>query len=100
MSVHIEQDCKYVGDDYWRWRAWIEGPDQDLDQIDHVVYILHPTFRNPVRVVKDRSSKFQLKTAGWGIFELQAQVVYKNGNQTRLTHDLELKYPDGTPTTA
>jgi transcription initiation factor IIF auxiliary subunit len=86
--------------DYWNWWVWIEGPDSELDQIDHVVYTLHPTFPNPVRTISDRASKFTLKTSGWGVFRLRAKVFYKDGNQTRLTHDVELKYPDGSPITA
>jgi transcription initiation factor IIF auxiliary subunit len=113
MSVKIEQGSSYEGDrssataptrsgivDYWKWWVWIEGPDSELDQIDHVVYTLHRTFPNPVRTISDRASKFALKTAGWGVFRIHAKVVYKDGRESRLSHDLVLTYPDGTPTTA
>ena len=56
MSVNIAQDFEYQGDDWWKWWVWIDGPKEELDQIDHVVYTLHPTFPNPVRIVRDRSS--------------------------------------------
>jgi transcription initiation factor IIF auxiliary subunit len=100
MSLKIQQDYRYKGNHYWKWTAWIEGADEDLDQIDHVVYMLDPTFLNPVRSIKDRASKFRLKSAGWGNFRLGARVFFKDGKNTLLTHDIVLKYPDGTPTTA
>jgi transcription initiation factor IIF auxiliary subunit len=99
MALKIEQDFEYVGNDYWRWWVWIVGSDEELDQIDRVIYTLHPTFRDPVHTVTDRSTKFLMRTAGWGIFQLHALVAHKDGSETPLTHDLQLRYPDGTPTT-
>jgi transcription initiation factor IIF auxiliary subunit len=94
MTLRIEQGFKYVGDDYWDWWVWIDGPDEELDQIDHVTYILHPTFPSPVREAKNRSTKFRLETAGWGVFLIRATVKHKSGKETHLTHYLTLKYPD------
>jgi transcription initiation factor IIF auxiliary subunit len=65
-----------------------------------IIYILHPTFANPVRTITNRTNKFLLKTAGWGVFWIRAKVIDKEGKETLLGHYLELKYPDGTPTTA
>ena len=100
MAIKIGQGFEYQGKDWWKWWIWIDGADHELDAIDHVVYTLHSTFPNPVRTVRDRSSKFRLDTAGWGGFRIYAKVVKKNGEDVRLTHDLVLKYPDGTETTA
>ena len=98
--MKIAQDYKYKGDDYWKWWVWIDGTPEELNQINHVTYILHHTFPKPIRTVDDRESKFRLETAGWGVFTLHAKVVLEDGNETHLTHDLVLKYPDGTATTA
>jgi transcription initiation factor IIF auxiliary subunit len=98
MTLQIEQGFKYRGDDYWNWWIWIEGPQEELDQIDHVTYILHPSFPNPVREVNNRSTKFRLDTAGWGVFLIRATVKHKNGKETPLTHYLILKHPDQAPT--
>jgi len=112
MSLKIAQDFEFVDKgswlakgifkredsaDWWKWWVWIEGPDEELDQIDQVVYILHPTFSNPVRTCSDRASKFRLDTFGWGTFTIYAKVVRKNGTQLKLQHDLVLEYPDKTP---
>jgi transcription initiation factor IIF auxiliary subunit len=91
MALKTEQGFKYRGEDYWDWWIWIDGSEEELDQIDHVTYILHPTFPKPVRVVMNRSTKFRLDTAGWGVFLIRATVKYKNGRETPLTHYLTLK---------
>jgi len=100
MGLRIDQDFIYQGDDWWKWRIWIEGTDAELDEIDKVVYTLHETFPDPVRVIKDRQSKFRLESSGWGIFRIHAKVHLKGGSAMKLHHDLELLYPDGEPTTA
>jgi transcription initiation factor IIF auxiliary subunit len=99
MELKINQGFKYHGDDWWKWWVWIEGADNALDQIDHVVYTLHHTFPKPVRVVKDRASKFRLEASGWGVFRIYANVKQKDGSEIHLEHDLQLLYTDGKPTT-
>lgn len=94
----MQQSQEYVGNDYWRWSIWLDGTQEELDSIDHVMYILDPTFHNPVRHIGDRTTNFRLDTSSWGTFTLHANVVHRDGNETRLNHDLVLLYPDGTPT--
>jgi hypothetical protein len=48
-----------------------------LDNIEKVVYHLHPTFPNPDREVTDRKRRFELKTRAWGEFNLSADVYLK-----------------------
>lgn len=91
----IEQGFQFEGDDWWKWWIWIEAPDADLDKIDYVVYTLHSTFVNPVRTIRDRASKFILKTEGWGTFPIYAGVYLKDGTTISLEHELFLNYPSG-----
>lgn len=100
MSLTIAQNFNYKGDDWWEWSVWLDGPEHELDEITSVEYTLHPSFRNAVRTVTDRSSKFRLKTAGWGIFTVYGKATHRNGAHTLLEHELELLYPDGKPTMA
>ena len=74
MPLSIRQDSAYAGGDRWRWSVWLEGPPEELDSIDHVTYILHPTFHEPVREIRDRSTKFRLDTSGWGTFTIHAKA--------------------------
>jgi hypothetical protein len=94
MSYRIAQDFEYVGKDYWRWSAWIEADDAELDKVKEVVWILHPSFKEPRRVVTERSDNFRLNTAGWDDFLLRAQVVLADGEKRLLKHNLRLEYPD------
>jgi len=36
MNLTVAQDQKYEGKDSWEWSVWIEGSDDDLDQIQEV----------------------------------------------------------------
>ena len=79
MALSIQQDSKYVGKGRWEWAVWLEGASDELDAVDHVFYILHPTFHNPVREIHDRSTKFRLDTSGWGTFTIHATVATPAG---------------------
>lgn len=93
MSLQVRQDYEYLGSDTWKWWVWIDGADHDLDQVDAVEYHLHPTFPRPVRLVKDRSTKFRLDAQGWGVFNLKAVLRRADGSVEHLRHRLELAYP-------
>jgi transcription initiation factor IIF auxiliary subunit len=101
VPLRIAQDATYEGHDYWRWSVWLDASDSELDEVDHVVYTLHPSFPSPVRTVADRSTRFRLETGGWGTFMLYARVFKKNGGEENLEHDLKLYYPsDQSPAPA
>ena len=59
--------------------------------MDHVEYLLHSTFKNPVRVVRKPENGFRMDTAGWGTFEIKAIVYLKDGRQELLTHEIKLE---------
>ncbi len=96
----IQQWESYEGDNWWKWAVWLDGPPQDLDNVESVEWKLHPTFPNPIRRTMDRTNMFRIETAGWGVFPIRATVNMKNGPAYTLTHNLKLHYEDGTETTA
>lgn len=100
LDIRIAQDQNYHGDDWWSWSIWIEGDDAELDRIERVVYQLHRTFPDPVRTRTERASKFKLEAEGWGVFTIYARVFTHEGVTCKLSHELELNYPDGTATFA
>jgi transcription initiation factor IIF auxiliary subunit len=100
MSLYLKQGSKYAGNDWWQWSVELDGPSKELDSVHYVVYTLHPTFPNPVRRIRDRETNFRLEAAGWGEFEIRAEVVLQDGAKQILKHDLELRYEDGTRTLA
>lgn len=95
IPFRIQQGFKYEGDDWWKWWIWIDAPEEKLNAVDHVVYTLHPTFVNPVRIIDDRRSKFKLQSEGWGVFTIYARIYLKNNTEVAIEHDLHLEYPDG-----
>lgn len=94
LNVRIAQDQRYQGNDRWAWSIWIEGADDQLDQIEHVVYQLHSSFADPVRTVRSREDKFKLRAEGWGTFTVFARAITQDGAACKLSHELELHYPD------
>ena len=51
--------------------------EQLLDDIERVVYHLHPSFPNPDRETTDRKRRFELKTGAWGEFNLSADIFFR-----------------------
>jgi transcription initiation factor IIF auxiliary subunit len=100
VALSIQQDASYLGNDRWAWSLQLNGTPAELDDVDHVVYVLHPTFHNPVRVIRDRASNFRIKTSGWGTFTVYVNIIHRDGREESHEHNLVLVYPDGTPTPA
>jgi transcription initiation factor IIF auxiliary subunit len=98
--MQIRQSEEYVGQDWWKWAIWLEGAEQELDQVEYVEWRLHPTFPDPVRKSTDRGTGFRLETGGWGVFPIHASVRLKDGQTLKLRHLLQLHFPDGTQNTA
>lgn len=95
-SYKVVQSSKYEGDDWWEWSLWIEATENELNKIDNVIYNLHFTFKDPVRVIKTRNNKFRIDSSGWGIFTIYVRINFKDETVIDLEHDLQLEYPDGT----
>lgn len=94
MSYRIAQSEEYRGSEYWNWSAWIEATPNDLDQLESVVWILHPTF-SPSRVEsRSRDTKFRLDTSGWGTFRLRAELHRPGKVLLLLSRTLRLTVPD------
>lgn len=91
--MKIAQSEEYKGDDWWEWAVWIDGKPDEIKSIRSVSYTLHPSFRDPIRTVTDRRTKFRLEGEGWGGFVMAVRVETENGESRLLKHELELFYP-------
>src|SRR5687768_16005328 len=92
MSLEICQEATPRGEGWWDWSVWIDGPPEELDRVEKLVYRLHPTFPDPVKVVQDRSTAYRLDSSGWGEFTIQADIHYRDTRESRrLFHDLKLE---------
>jgi transcription initiation factor IIF auxiliary subunit len=92
--MKIAQSAKYQGNDWWEWAVWIDAKPEEIKSIQSVAYTLHPSFRDPIRTVTDRRSKFRLESEGWGGFIIAARVESKDGKSHLLKRELELYYPE------
>jgi hypothetical protein len=105
VFMQLASDTKFIGDGTnlrsWEWSVWLESPAEDLSTVHHVVYTLHPSYETPVRMVTNRSPRFELSDVASGRFSVRARVVKSDGSEARLETDLSIKYqPSGDPAEA
>jgi len=64
-----------------QWTLYLRGPNnEDLSLvISKVVFHLHPSFAQPVREIS--SPPFEVTEKGWGEFEAQIRIVWKDTNE-------------------
>lgn len=100
MKIHFNNYAKKLerkaeGYQYYQWKIFVDEKDKVLDKIDNVVYLLHETFPDPARVVRDRKSNFALESSGWGSFTVHITVKLKSGAVVRTKYylDLHKKWP-------
>lgn len=100
MTIRFNNYAKKVGRkgnyDWYQWMVFVDEDNAVLDKIEYVSYVLHPTFPNPIRIVRDRKSKFALESSGWGSFKMFITVGFKDGNEEEVQYllDLSKKWPD------
>jgi hypothetical protein len=87
--MNLEQDVKQIADGWWFWAVWLAGDAADLDQVEKVVYHLHPTFLEPVQIRTDRKNGFRLEGNGWGEFTVRARLDFKDGREEILSLPLQ-----------
>ena len=86
QNISTKNTSKSLGDDWWEWTVFIEGPAEVLKNVKCVEYKLDSTFRNPrpkVCRLGKKEQPFALTNTGWGTFDIPIKVVFKNG-QTRV----------------
>ncbi len=92
-SISILEKAKAAGkfangNTRYEWSVEVEAPDAVLDQIDHVKYELHESFAVPVQILRDRLTHFRLSASGWGTFDIQIEVHFKDGTVGSTDHEL------------
>ncbi len=91
MQIKTKNWSKEKESGWWEWGVSLTADDHVLDSIRCVVYSLHKTFRNPIRIKCDRTNKFELKAKGWGTFRMPVEVLFKDGSILQLNHKLIFK---------
>ena len=90
MNVQVQQDSSMRRTGWWDWSVWLTGSETDLDQIEFVEYVLHPTFSEPMQRRTERSSGFRLNASGWGEFLIHIHLHTRDGEVIELEHWLRL----------
>jgi hypothetical protein len=94
-EVKVNNYSKIIGKfnnrTFYRWRVFVDEPDQILNTIAEVQYLLHPTFPNPLRVQTDPKAKFALETVGWGQFLIEITIKYKDKSTANMEYSLDFK---------
>lgn len=94
MTVKFDNYARLIdsgGDmDQYQWKVFVDEDDSILDTISSVTYLLHPTFINPLRIIEDRKDKFELTSIGWGEFDIQITIKFKEGVETKQKYHLNL----------
>lgn len=80
------------------FKVYLVGLDENLDDVDKVVYYLHPTFNKdknnknkPQLTVKNRKDRFGLGLKVWGQFLLTADIYKKDGDKVTLERYLDFR---------
>lgn len=92
-QINMKQSSEYMGNNWWKWSVWIDGPPAVLNDIQSVTYKLHSTFDNNVREQTNANEKFRLSSEGWGEFTIHAEIKPKSGPRITKRHWLTLAYP-------
>jgi prokaryotic YEATS domain/TIR domain len=92
-GLRLQNSSTPMGDEWWQWEVWVEASEETLDRVRSVRYALHPTFRDPVRMITDRASKFKLRSSGWGEFSIAATATMDDGEEVPLERWLTLEGP-------
>lgn len=92
LPITADNVATPAGKGRWNWTVFIQAPEEVLNQIQLVKYILHHTFPNPEQEVLERGTgphAFALSATGWGMFKIKIRVFLKNGQVQDLEHDLK-----------
>jgi hypothetical protein len=59
---------------YYNVVIYLNGTNEDLDDIVFVEYELHPTFKNRIKTSSDRDSNFSIEIWTYGFFNVKATI--------------------------
>lgn len=92
ISLTLKNTAVKLKSGQFEWEAFIAGSANDIAQIDHVIYNLHPSFKESIRnqsQIGNINKPFMIKAKGWSVFKLKADVYLKNGKSVELEHVLQ-----------
>lgn len=82
----LKQGDKYL----FRNRIYAKGG--DIDKVREITYVVHPSFPDPIRRVRDRGSNFELIIWAWGEFTIK--TIITTTDKKEHYKDFDLKFGD------
>lgn len=87
------------GREHYHIGVWLHAAaDRALDQVSHVEYMLHTSFRQPLRKSSNRNNDFSITFWAWGAFEIVATIHFTDTARTseKIHHQLDIRLPEDT----
>jgi len=92
-SYHFKLEIQKVDEDWYEWKLSLDEPKERLDEIDRVEYILHPTYRNRIRVIDKPKNGFMLEFAGYDGFNMPVNIYLKKLDSNGDNEEFRLIFP-------
>jgi transcription initiation factor IIF auxiliary subunit len=73
--------------------VWIDGSVEELNRIDHVEYLLHDSFKKPLRRSENRDNKFSVTFWTWGMFTIRVTISFHDGSTKVINYYLSYVLP-------
>ena len=73
--------------------VWLDGTEQELDDVREVRYTLHTSFKKPVRSSANRPNKFSITFWTWGMFAIGVEIIKRSGDVEKMEHYLKYDLP-------
>ena len=90
--TNYARELKRRGDRRWfEWKVFMDEPRETLDLVEEVEYRLHPTFPEPIQVI--REPPFALRTTGWGVFVIHITIALRDGSEEHAEYSLSFDKP-------
>jgi transcription initiation factor IIF auxiliary subunit len=80
-DYHFRLSISKVSDDWYEWGLGLNESSDRLDKIERVEYILHPTYKNRIRVIDNPKDGFLLEFAGYDGFNMPVNIYLKKLDQ-------------------
>ncbi|KAF9276589.1 hypothetical protein BGZ68_009912 [Mortierella alpina] len=95
---HIVKGQKQHGFPMRKWKISLlginaNGEEETLPYVDHVEYILHHTFEQPLRKVTEYP--FELQEKGWGEFDMKIMLHFADKSTAPFVLDHDLNFQTG-----
>jgi len=87
IQGHFCVDDEKSGRNKHSWNLKLEDGAHKF--VDHVTWILHPTFKDPK--VRCSEPPYEIRRIGWGTFIVEVKIVLKNGKRLEAKHSLTFK---------